>query len=125
MRTRAYGHLAALALLSSACGVAAQAPDAAAGGELFKQRCSVCHATTGDKPGIGPSLAGVVGRKAASTGFTYSAALKASGLVWNPKTLDSFLTAPGQLVSGTRMVISVSDPKQRADVVAYLGTLKK
>jgi cytochrome c len=74
---------------------------------------------------MAPNLYGVVGRKAASTAFGYSAALKASGLTWDPATLDRFLTSPMKLVPGTRMLIPVSDPKQRADLIAYLGSLKK
>jgi cytochrome c len=104
----------------------ADAQDIGAGAATFKQRCSLCHsAVLPPKPGIGPNLATVAGRKAASTDYTYSAALKASGLTWNAATLDRFLSGPGKLVPGTRMMISVSDDKQRADLVAYLETLKK
>lgn len=96
------------------------------GGALFKQRCMMCHSVTpGAKPGMGPNLAGVGGRAAASTDFKYSPALKASKLKWDTATLDKFLSGPGKLVPGTRMVISVPDAKQRAALVAYLATLKK
>jgi cytochrome c len=101
----------------------AQAPD---GGTLFKQRCQMCHVSTAGQPaGIGPNLAGVVGRKAASTAYNYSDALKASGLKWDKATLDKFLSGPGVLVPGTKMPVSVSDPAQRAAIVAYLATLGK
>jgi cytochrome c len=101
------------------------AQDTAAGEAIFKTRCQSCHtAAPGGAPGVGPNLSGLVGRKAASTAFSYSSALKASGLTWDRKTLDAFLTAPSQLVPGTRMVISVPDGKQRADLIAYLATLK-
>ena len=101
-------------------------PAAAQTGEvLFKQRCAMCHQVKGGTaPGVGPDLKGVVGRAAASTGFNYSPALKKASLKWDQKTLDSFLTTPGKLVPGTRMVVSVPDAKQRAAVIAYLATQK-
>jgi len=104
----------------------AQAQDAAAGAKLFQQRCQTCHSVTpGQKAMMAPNLAGLAGRKAASTPFAYSDALKKSGLTWNADTLDKFLTGPFKLVPGTRMVMSVADAKQRADLVAYLSSLKK
>ncbi len=103
----------------------ASAQNAGAGGALFKQRCQACHSVTpGQKALIAPNLAGVGGRPAATTPFNYSPALKASGLKWDRPTLDRFLAAPMKAVPGTRMVISIADAKQRADVVAYLSGLK-
>lgn len=93
----------------------------------FNQRCKVCHVVSpGGAPGpLAPNLRGLVGRKAASTAFkTYSPALKASNLVWSTANLDKFLTAPGKLVPGTRMVIAVSDAGQRKAIVAWLAKLK-
>jgi cytochrome c len=117
--------LAAIGILSLSA-VPAQAQNAAAGGALFKQRCLLCHTITpGARGGMAPNMIGVVGRPAASTEFAYSPALKKSGLTWDKATLDAFLTAPGKLVPGTRMVYPVPDAKQRADVIAYLATLKK
>ena len=115
--------MTALALATSAMPAAAQAPD---GKQLFQQRCQMCHGVDAAKPSVlAPNLAGVVGRKAASTGFAYSPALKASGLTWDRATLDTFLAAPMKLVPGTRMVVALSDAQQRAAVVAYLASLKK
>jgi len=101
------------------------AGDAAAGQTTFKARCAMCHVGPGGGPSmLAPNLKGVGGRKAASTGFAYSDALKKSGLSWSRPNLDKFLTAPQQMVPGTRMVISVPDAKQRADVVAFLSSYK-
>ena len=106
--------------------VPAHAQNAPAGASLFKQRCQVCHSVTpGQKAMMAPNLAGLAGRKAASTTFAYSDALKKSALTWNAATPDKFLAGPSRLVPGTRMVVSVADAKQRADLVAYLSTLKK
>lgn len=124
MRTKS--RLLALSLIGAALAGPALAQDAAAGAALFKQRCTACHTVTpGQAPGAAPNLYGVVGRKAASTPFNYSPALKASGLTWDKATLDRFLTSPMKMVPGTRMLIPISDPKQRADLIAYLGSLKK
>ena len=92
------------------------------GGALFRQRCQSCHSVTpGKTTPLAPNLAGVVGRKAAETAFNYSPALKASNLTWTRANLDRFLTAPMRMVPGTRMVISVPDPQQRAAILDFLG----
>jgi cytochrome c len=119
--------LALVAMIAVSSGaVAADANNQATSGEaLFKARCMACHVIgAGQQGAIAPNLRGVVGRKAASTSFNYSPALKASGLTWTKAGLDSFLAAPMKKVPGTRMVIAVGDAEQRADVIAYLATLK-
>jgi cytochrome c len=116
--------LAALAL-ASASSQSAVAADAAAGEAIFKSRCMACHVVGAGQPGVlAPNLRGVVGRPAAATAFNYSPALKASGLTWTTASLDGFLAAPMQKVPGTRMVIAIGDARQRADVIAWLATLK-
>lgn len=117
--------LASLLSMSSvaAPALAQGAPD---GGALFKQRCQMCHSVESGKPGLlAPNLADVFGRKAAATAFTYSPALRASGLTWDKGTLDAFLAAPMKLVPGTRMVIAVPDPRQRAAIIGYLASTKR
>jgi cytochrome c len=58
------------------------------------------------------------------SGFYYSEANRRSGLTWDPGTLDLYLTKPRQVVPGTLMTFpGLPDPKQRADVIAYLATL--
>lgn len=73
-----------------------------------------------------PSLAGVVGRKAGSiAGFAYSDANKASGLTWDEKTLDTYLTNPMKMVPGTKMTFAgIPDAAKRKEVIDYLKTLK-
>lgn len=75
---------------------------------------------------LGPSLASVAGRKAGSLpGYTYSDALKASGLTWNEATLDKWLASPRETVPGTKMpFMGISDPARRKQVIDYLLTLK-
>jgi cytochrome c len=102
------------------------AGNAATGAALFN-RCALCHsATKGGGNKIGPNLFGVVGRKAGTyPGFSYSAAMKNSGIVWTPAKLDAYLIAPQQVVPGNNMPFAgIADAPQRADLVAYLVTLK-
>ncbi|MBV8603211.1 MAG: c-type cytochrome [Pelomonas sp.] len=98
--------------------------DAARGQALYQARCTACHSV--DYPGVGPAHRGVFGRRAGtSKGFDrYSTALKASGLVWTELNLDRWLTDPEKLVPGQAMGISVPDAGERADLIAYLRTLK-
>jgi cytochrome c len=121
--------LSGLVLLGIATSGFAAAPkgDAVKGQEIFKQRCGICHSTdTTGGPSLGPNLRGVVGRKAGSHPdfHTYSAALPASKLTWDLKTLDSFLIAPMTKVPGTTMPMSLPDATERGDVIAFLWALK-
>jgi cytochrome c len=106
---------------------AADMPDIEHGKETFTIMCSVCHSTqkTGG-PVEGPNLIGVVGRPAGSQPEfgKYSEALKASGLTWSTELLDTFLINPMAMVPGTLMPMLIPDDKTRADVVAYLASLK-
>lgn len=118
-----------LSLAAFAGGAMAQAPagDAAAGKVLFQDRCGLCHTAAPDDGdgGQGPALAGVVGRKAGSVaGFHYTQALAGSGRVWTAAALNVFLTAPSKDVPGTTMPVATASPKDRADLIAYLSTVK-
>ncbi|RVT91866.1 c-type cytochrome [Rhodovarius crocodyli] len=114
------------ALLALGCATGASAQEAAAEGRrLFQQRCASCHATETGINRIGPSLAGVTGRQAGRLeGARITEALRGSGLTWDEATLDRFLQAPRQLVPGTSMMVALSNPAQRAAVLAYLATLR-
>jgi cytochrome c len=87
--------------------------------------CSVCHSTDGSN-GVGPSLKGIVGRKAGSSaGFRYSRGMRAANLTWDAVALDKYLTDPQSLVPGNVMPFAgVIDSKSRAELIAYLQTLK-
>jgi glucose/arabinose dehydrogenase len=103
--------------------VAAAAPAPSA--TVFQTLCALCHTVEpGAGAGQGPNLAGVVGRKAGSTDFAHSAALRRWGKTWTPQLLDKYLANPTALVPGTTMAVRVPDRAQRADVVAYLASLK-
>jgi cytochrome c len=104
----------------------AWAGDPAKGATLFKAKCAVCHSLEAGKNKIGPSLFGIVGRPTGSVeGYSYSPANKAAGLTWDVATLDKYLVDPRTMVPGTRMTFpGPKDDGDRADVIAYLSTLK-
>ncbi|HEX3798743.1 MAG TPA: PQQ-dependent sugar dehydrogenase [Verrucomicrobiae bacterium] len=100
------------------------------GQQFFQSTCAICHSANlgpGNTLIIkqGPTLLGVMGRKAGSSPhFNYTQALKDSGFVWDAASLNHFLTDPAKAVPGTTMPIPLSDAGLRADVIAYLATLK-
>jgi cytochrome c len=103
-----------------------QAADVEAGKTAFK-KCALCHATEAGKSNkIGPSLFGVVGRKAASLeNFNYSEGMKKFEHAWDEQTLDLYLADPRGAVPGTKMIFpGIKDKAERDDVIAYLETLK-
>lgn len=92
------------------------------GEKVFKRVCSACHTVEAGKNRVGPSLAGVIGRKAASVdGFKYSAAMKGSAIVWTDDKIEAYLTDPKALVPGGSMVFAgLKNGQERADLIAYL-----
>lgn len=105
----------------------AMAQDPNAGKATFSAQCGLCHsAEPGDNGGAqGPSLQGVFGREAASSGaFTYTRALQNSGLSWDAATLDRFLASPTSVVPGSSMVVPLASDSDRANVIAYFESLK-
>ena len=120
------------ALLATAVGCATSGStlkgDAANGRELFvANSCPACHGVReGDNSMVGPSLFGVVGRKAGTAPSLLGASvnLRNYGVTWNAETLFEFLADPDAKVPGTPMTGRLPDPEQRADVIAYLSTLK-
>jgi cytochrome c len=120
--------LALILLATFPVPVAAAAEGDAANGETLVKRCTTCHTVNeGGANRIGPNLFGVFGSIAGArpTGFNYSAAIRESGVVWNEETLDQWLTRPRSLIADARMGFpGLSNADQRADVIAYLKTLK-
>jgi cytochrome c len=117
--------VAAFALVFGAAGASA-AGDAARGEQKFRD-CGACHSL---KPGVtivGPSLAGIFGRKAGSlTDFRYSAAMRRSGITWSEQTLEAFIADPQASVPANRMPYEgMAEASDRADLIAYLEKATK
>jgi len=86
--------------------------------------CLGCHSAAAENRPTGPSLYGLMGRKAGThPGYFYSEAIRNSGITWDEPTLDRFLANPSAMVPGTFMLTAVPDAGQRAELVHYLATL--
>ena len=134
-RQKSFQYILLFGALAAGIPVAARAQhmpkgDATRGQAYFQSICSSCHsAELGPDNTViikqGPSLVGVIGRQAGSLPhFTYTEALKNAGYNWTAARLNRFLTNPAVAVPGTTMPMPVPDAQNRADVIAYLGTLK-
>ena len=130
MRIADFGAMASIGILVGA-GVLAASPawaagDAAAGKVLFTQKCAICHSAAVGQNKIGPSLWGVVGRKAGTLStYTYSDAMKNANRTWDAATLSDYLTDPRGKIPGIKMIFAgLPSETDRQNVVAYLSTLK-
>lgn len=93
------------------------------GAALYQTHCTACHAIDSHK--IGPAHRRVVGRRLGSLpGYTYSAELAQSRLRWTPQTLNAWLEDPEALVPGQRMGFAIESAQDRADLIAYLASLR-
>lgn len=107
----------------------AAAQNAANGAELFK-KCRACHDVGANaKNKVGPVLNGVYGRAAAGIqGFNYSEAMKQAGakkLVWDDESLNGYLETPTAYLPKNKMAFAgIKNEKERADLIAFLKTLK-
>src|SRR5437588_11742354 len=116
--------LATIALLSPAL---AQNGDASRGQQDFRA-CAPCHSLEPDRNMTGPSLANLWGRKAGSLPSfeRYSEALKASGIIWDDRSLDGWLTDPDRMVPDNEMPFNgIKDTRVRADLLAFLKDATK
>jgi len=125
INTIAAGILSASAMLMATAGVQAEEMQAAQGKVLFGHNCHACHSEDSSRNTFGPSLAGVVGRKAGSMPrFAYSDAMKESGIVWTEDKLRLWISDNVKLVPGTRMRhVAISDKAEQDYILAYLNTL--
>jgi cytochrome c len=91
------------------------------------EECAACHSLKPGERGVGPSLAATLGKKAGENpDFRFSPAMRRSGIVWSPASLDDFVADPQKVVPDNRMPYGgMPDAKDRADLVAYLLTVMK
>lgn len=95
------------------------ASDAVNGAKLYQGKCLACHSM--DENEFGPRHRGVFNRKAGAVAdYEYSKALKASGVVWNEKNLNLWLSGPEKFIPGQQMNVAVPLEQDRLDLIAYL-----
>ena len=114
----------ALSLLASLAPVAAAQEESDEGQVAFNNSCRTCHSFKAGDNRLGPSLHGIVGRKAGSMeGFAFSSAMKSSGLTWDASNLDQFIENPDKVVHGNGMKPfgGIADAGERKKIVDYLG----
>jgi len=118
---------AVLALVMLLAAGAARADGDAARGEKKFGDCAACHKLEAGANNVGPSLHGILARKAGELAdFRYSPAIKRSGITWTAETLDKFITDPQALVPGNRMPYAgMAAAADRADLIAYLQNATK
>ncbi len=122
LAARRVADVAAALLFGITAARSPRAADLAAGQKIFA-RCRICHTVAAGAPSkVGPNLHGLFGRKAGSVAdFTYSPAMKASGITWDDATLTKFLRDPMGFIPGNRMAFpGIKDNQQLADLIAYL-----
>jgi cytochrome c len=122
--TRKIDAFIAVLVLAGATTNPGYAQDAEHGKNIFKA-CAACHSTDHANR-VGPGLEGIIGRKAGTVpSFSYSDAMKKSGIIWDAKTLDAYVESPQKVVPGNRMPYAgLKNPTDRTDLVDYLATLK-
>jgi cytochrome c len=95
-------------------------------GQVLAKKCIACHSLgKGEPTKVGPNLWDIVMRpRGKAPGFAYSEAMQAKGGHWDYASLFAFIAKPQAYIPGTKMAFpGIADPKQRADLIAYLRTL--
>ena len=113
--------IAAAATFLLAASIAQAQGDPKRGEKIF-ENCHACHAADGKTNEVGPGLYGVFGRRAGERDdFRYSPALKRSGIIWTPQTMNDFLADPQKMVPANRMPYDgLPDARARADLIIYM-----
>ena len=113
--------LVAGGVLALAATARAEPADNLPGAKLYQARCGTFHSLDANK--IGPAHRGVFGRVAGNApGYSYSPALKSSGIILNAANLDQWLQGPQKLVKGSKMYFVVPGASDRAAIIEYLRT---
>src|SRR3954463_11237012 len=107
-----------LAVISHPSAAGAFQADADAGGDVFDTYCSDCHSVSPKGTNRkGPTLYRVMGRRAGTIpGFAYSQGMRASGITWNPATLNAYLANPRGTIRDGKMTKGLPKPADRANV---------
>lgn len=94
-----------------------------AAGKLVYRKCQACHSLEPGKNGLGPSLADIMDKKAASVpSYNYSPAMKGSNVTWNATTLDAYLSDPQKSIPGNKMPFpGLKTENERSALIAFLS----
>lgn len=98
------------------------------GQTAFNNACRTCHTVRAGDNRLGPSLNGLIGRKAGSLpNYSYSQSMKTADIVWDRDNLDRFMANPDQVVPGNNMkpFSGIASADERAKIVSYLASLPK
>ncbi len=100
--------------------------DAVKGAIIYRETCGQCHQLNAGLNKKGPQLMNIYGAQAAELeDYTYSKALSKSGWIWDAKTLDPYIADAQKTMPESKMLSNpMPDAKERADVIAYLSTLR-
>lgn len=123
-RKNTFARLHALAALALTTGIVVAAEPSAV---AFVQ-CAPCHSATAEEPhGVGPNLAGIVGKPIAkASGFRFSRALKMRSGTWTEDALHTWLKNPQQFAPGTTMAYAgLKGTDARQAIIAYLKTTRQ
>lgn len=110
-------------------GYANAAGDIGKGKTVFN-KCRACHSIKPEKNGVGPTMFGVIGRKAGSVaGFKRYKGLKTADWVWDEETLSNYLADPRKFTKSrtgknSSMVLKLKKERDRNNVIEYLKTIK-
>jgi cytochrome c len=121
------GSFVAAAVVAQARAAQAATPDARDPQVAFNTHCRTCHSADPGDHRLGPSLHGVMGRKAGSVkGFAYSPGFKTTDLVWNAETMDRFIANPSAVFPGSNMATfaGLFDAADRQAIIEHLETLR-
>lgn len=91
--------------------------------QSFNNACRTCHSTREGDNRLGPSLHGILGRKAGSLpGYAFSSAMKNADFVWDEGKLDRFMARPDEVVPNNRMKPygGLASADERAKIIAFL-----
>lgn len=117
--------LSMTAVLALSTPVFAQGEGGAKDGQAaFNNACRTCHTVDKGDNRLGPSLAGIVGKKSGSVeGWSYSSALAGGKITWDEATLDKFIENPEAVAPGNNMKPfgGIADAEQRKLIVGYLA----
>ena len=113
---------AALVTLTLAYGQPARADGDAAKGEKVFAKCKACHEIASDKNKVGPTLHGVIGRKAGTVeGFKYSEAMAGADVTWDATTIAEYVAKPKDFIPGNKMAfVGLKKEDEIEDLVAYI-----